>query len=114
MTPVSRFHPTHYCWSSSAVFTHAGESERQADNLSDTGVHKGVVRNKQADVSNEAGGFEHSEGIWVIPSDETLTGWEGYPVRPWTQMKVIMGTGRLEYVRGFVLWPWRCCPYKLG
>ena len=50
--------------------------ERRPDNLADTGgVHRDVWGgNKQADVSNEAGGFEHSEGIWVIPSDETLAG----------------------------------------
>ena len=37
-------------------------------------VHKDTGGNKQADVSNEEGGFEHSEGIWVIPTDEPLTG----------------------------------------
>lgn len=63
---------------SSAVFTHAeDEEERVRDDhttCQDTGVHKDVARNKQADVSNEVGGFEHSEEIWVIPSDKSLTG----------------------------------------
>lgn len=60
---------------SAAPLTHAeGEGERVRDFLADTGVHKDVWGNKQADVSNEAGGFEHSEGIWVMPSDVSLTG----------------------------------------
>lgn len=42
------------------------------DNLSDAAIHKDAVGNKQADVSNEVEGFEHSEGIWVIPSHESL------------------------------------------
>lgn len=55
----------------SAVFAHAVEEGRVRDNLADTGVHKDAARNKQADVSNEVGGFE---GIWVILLSEALTG----------------------------------------
>lgn len=36
------------------------------DDLSGTGANWGVEGNKQTDVPNEAGGFGHSEGIWVI------------------------------------------------
>lgn len=60
------------------------------DDLSDAAAHKDAVGNKQADVSNEVGGFEHSEGIWVIPSHESLT--DRYPVPSHTQTKVINGT----------------------
>lgn len=42
--------------------------------LADTAVHKDAGGNKQADVSNEVGGFAYSQGIWAIPSDEPLTG----------------------------------------
>lgn len=54
--------------------TRRRECERRPDNLADTpAVHKDTGENKQADVSNK-GGFEHSEGIWVVPTDEPLTG----------------------------------------
>lgn len=60
---------------SSAALTHAADTqERVRDYLADAGVHNDVWGNKQADVPNEVGSFEHSEGIWVTPSHESPTG----------------------------------------
>lgn len=69
-TPATSWHPRltrQACTAALSSFhTRRGqgrESERQTDYLADTGVHKDVGGNKQADVSNEVGSFKHSRGI---------------------------------------------------
>ena len=63
---------------SSAAFTHTANEEERVRDSQTTWQTQAYTKtwggNKQADVSNEVGGFAHSEGIWVVPSDESLTG----------------------------------------
>lgn len=68
---------------SSAVFTHAVCEECETRPGRSAQRH---WRSKQADVSDEGGGFEPSKGIWVTPWDKYLTD------RLTSVTKVITGT----------------------
>lgn len=60
--PSAPLQPPRPVPSSSAARAHAGDGRwrKVRDYLANAGVHKDVGGNKQADVSNEVGGFEHS------------------------------------------------------